>query len=122
MQMIPLQAIPAQTVGVLLNQQAAVITLRQLRTGLYLNLALGTTEIVGLVICRNLDRIVRNAYLGFAGDLFFWDSTGVGDNPDFTGLGNDFTSRFQLVYVTEGELPDPADNGNFLVNIASVAA
>ena len=97
---VPLQAVPAQVVRAVLDRQEAVITLRQLRTGLYMNLQLGLTEVVGLVICQNLNRIVRNSYLGFAGDFFFYDTLGTND-PTFDGLGD----RYQLVYLSESELP-----------------
>lgn len=97
---VPLQPVPAQVVRVILDRQDAVITLRQLSTGLYMDLQLGLTEIVGLVICQNLNRIVRNSYLGFSGDFFFYDTLGTSD-PSFEGLG----SRYQLVYISESELP-----------------
>ena len=85
---------------VLLADQAASIEIRQLSTGLYLNLLVNNLEIVGFVICRNFDRIVRNQYLGFQGDLIFIDNTGQGRDPFYTGLGTDF----DLVYLEEAEL------------------
>lgn len=94
-EIIPLASVAAQVVSVLLAQQDATILVRQLRTGLYLNLEVGGTKIVGLVICRNGERIVRNKYLGFSGDLFFIDTLGRGEDPDYTGLGD----RFQLVFA-----------------------
>ncbi len=46
------------------------------------------------VLCRNLVYLVREAYLGFTGDLTFMDTEG-GDDPYYTGLG----SRWLLVYI-----------------------
>lgn len=103
MVVIPTLSVPYQIINVILGQQAAVVTLRQLATGLYMDLELGVREIVGLVVCENLNRIVRNRYLGFDGDLFFLDNTGLGADPDFTGLG----SRFSLMYASEDELVEP---------------
>lgn len=97
---IPTQPLPAQVLEVLLETQAATIEIRQLSTGLYLNLLVSNVEIVGFVVCRNFDRIVRNRYLGFQGDLIFMDNTGQGRDPFYTGLGTDFS----LVYIEASEL------------------
>ena len=51
------------------------------------------------VICQDRNRLVRSAYLGFAGDLMFEDLRGT-DDPTADGLG----SRFQLVYLDASEL------------------
>jgi hypothetical protein len=46
------------------------------------------------VLCRDLVYLVREAYLGFTGDLTFIDAEGA-DDPQYSGLG----SRWQLVYI-----------------------
>jgi len=100
MQLIPLRATPAQTFGVILADQQVVLTLRQLASGLFINVQVENVEIVGLVICQNMNRIVRDAYLGLVGDLVFYDSSGARDNPYFAELG----TRFQLVYLNSADL------------------
>ena len=55
---IPLSAVPAQVVSVLLENQLATITLRPPSTGLFINLESGGQEIIGLVIRENGNRIV----------------------------------------------------------------
>lgn len=100
MQSIPLQAKPSQTIQVTLGDQITQINVYQLRSGLYCDVSVsGLGTIIAGVICQNINRIVRSLYLGFKGDLVFWDSQGDSD-PDYTGLGG----RFQLVWVTPDDL------------------
>lgn len=101
MQSIPLQPVPSQTVNVLLAGQNCQITISQLSTGLYCALSINNALIIGGVICQNLNRIVRNSYLGFVGDLMFADNEGDAD-PYYTGLGD----RFTFLYLEEGETAD----------------
>lgn len=101
MQIVPLQPVPSQTFSVQLGGQNVNLSLRQLRTGLYMNVMVDTTEIVGLVLCEDLNRIVRNLYLGFKGDFAFYDTSGEGYEPFWTELG----TRFQLYYIEASELP-----------------
>ena len=96
---VPLQAVPSQTVTVSLNNQTCQISVRQTTFGMFLTLAVNNSIIVAGVICENLNRMVRDAYLGFSGDLFFVDSQGDSD-PFFTGLGD----RFALMYVDPTEV------------------
>lgn len=49
------------------------------------------------VLCRNLVYLVREAYLGFAGDFAFVDTAGS-DDPQYSGLG----TRWQLLYMEAG--------------------
>lgn len=99
MQLIPIQAVPNQTLQVQLGGQACVVNVYQLAYGLFLDLYVGNSLIVAGVICQNLNRIVRSLYLGFSGDLCFFDEQGAED-PVYTGLG----SRFQLVYLSPSDL------------------
>lgn len=101
MQIIPLEAVPAQTLSVVLDGQNCQITLQQRATGLFMNLSSNGTVIVLGVICENLNKIVRSLYLGFSGDFVFIDNQGSSD-PDFTGLGD----RFSLAYLTAQEAAD----------------
>ena len=52
------------------------------------------------MLCENLNVIVRDAYLGFIGDLAFYDTQGD-TAPVYTGLG----SRYVLEYFAPSELP-----------------
>lgn len=100
-QIIPLQPLPAQTLEALLGDQATSLEIRQLSTGLYMNILVSSIEIVGFTLCENFNRIVRNSYLGFSGDLIFIDNTGQGRDPTFDGLGTDYS----LVYLSVADLP-----------------
>lgn len=90
---IPLQAVPSQILAVQLGQQACLISVYQKRTGLFLDLTINNAPVITGVLCRDRVWIVRNAYLGFVGDLTFADTQGVSD-PDYTGLAG----RFQLLW------------------------
>ena len=96
---IPLQQVPNQAVSVNLNGQYCQINVYQKFFGVFLDLYVADVLIIGGVLCENLNRCVRSAYLGFSGDLGFWDTQGTSD-PDYTGVG----SRYQLVYLTPADL------------------
>ena len=98
---IPLLAEPQQIVSCSLGGQQCTITLRTMTNGqgidvtaLYCDLSVAGSLLIGGVVCQNLNRIVRDAYLGFVGDLAFVDTQGS-DDPTADGLG----TRFQLVYL-----------------------
>jgi len=99
MKTIPLQAVPSQTLNVLLNQQQCQIAVYQKTTGLFLDLAINNSPVVTSVICRDRTRLVRQVYHGFSGELAFADMLGR-DDPDYTQLG----SRFVLVYLEPADL------------------
>ena len=103
-QVIPLTAVPNQIEAVALDSQSVIITVNQRSTGLFIDVAMNGSPIILGVLCENLNRIVRNAYLGFPGDFFFYDSRGSSD-PDYTGLGD----RFQLIYIEEAEIQEWAN-------------
>jgi hypothetical protein len=63
-------------------------------SALFLDLYVNDAPIVTGVIGLNLVGIVRDAYLGFTGELYFWDTQGLGDDPTSAGLGG----RFSLVW------------------------
>lgn len=94
MKTVTLSALPAQQFSVVLNQQNCTISLRQKTTGLFLDLTLDGVTVVAGALCRNMVRVVRQAYLGFKGDLVFMDTQG-NDDPTYSGLG----SRFVLLYL-----------------------
>lgn len=105
MLVVPVQPIPNQSLQVQLNGQACTITIYQTPYGLFVDLYVGPRLIVPGVACENLNRIVRDLYLGFSGDLCFADTQAVhgidGADPIYTGLG----TRFILLYVPPDELP-----------------
>lgn len=98
MQTVPLIAKPSQTVGAVLGGQSCKIDLITKNTGMFINLYVNDVLIIGGVLAENRNRIVRSDYLGFIGDLAFFDLQG-GDDPVYTALG----TRFILLYL------DPAD-------------
>lgn len=99
MKKIPLQAVPAQSFTVPLAGQYAQITVYQKSTGLFVDLSISSDVIVTGVICRHSVKIVRDEYLGFIGDLVFFDTQGESD-PEYSGLG----SRYQLFYLEASDL------------------
>ncbi len=94
---IPLRAVPNQAVTVQLNGQNSQINIYQKPQGLFIDLLVDNSPIVMGVIAQNLNPIVRDAYLGFIGDLAFIDNEGD-DNPVYTGLGA-LGARFSLSYL-----------------------
>lgn len=100
MQVVPLQPVASQTLLIQLGGQACTIAVFQTAYGLFATVSIGTAVVVASVLCQNLKLIVRSLYLGFVGDLAFFDTAGA-DDPVFTGLG----SRFQLLYLSPAELP-----------------
>jgi hypothetical protein len=100
MQIIPIADVPNQTLNVTLASQNCNINVYQKSTGLYCDLYIGSTLIIGGVICENLNRIVRSLYLGFIGDLCFQDTQGTSD-PSYPGLG----TRFLFLYLSVSDLP-----------------
>jgi len=103
MNLVPLQSVPSQKLKTVLGNQIVEISLRQLRYGLFIDVYVNGALEIGGVICENLNRIIRSAYLnteaGFSGDFVFQDTQGT-DNPYYTGLG----TRFQLLYLSQDDL------------------
>lgn len=96
---IPVQALPNQTLQVQLANQSCTINLYQTAFGLFFDLYVGASLIIGGVICENLNRLVRSVYLGFVGDFAFVDNQGNTD-PVYTGLG----TQYSLVYLELSDL------------------
>lgn len=103
MLIVPLVAKPAQTLTIQLSNQPCTINVKQLSTGLFVDLYVNNQPIITSVIGQDRNRIVRDAYLGFIGDLAFYDLQGS-DDPFWTGLG----ARWILGYL---ETPDLAALG-----------
>ena len=99
-QIVPLQGVPSQTLSVQLNGQSCVLNVYQKFFGLFVDVYSNGTLIIAGVLCENLNRVVRDLYLGFSGDFVFLDTEGTGD-PYYAGLG----ARWQLVYLLPSDLP-----------------
>ncbi len=99
MQLIPLKAIPKQAFQVVLNEQTTQLNIYTTNGGLFMDVLVNNVPIIYGTICLDRVRIIRDAYLGFKGDLLFFDTEGKED-PGYTGLG----TRFLLAYVPPEEL------------------
>ncbi len=97
---VPLIATPSQALKIVLNGQSCDIEVAQKGDNVYLTLTLPTGSVLNGMICRDRVILVREAYLGFIGDLAFIDLQGL-DDPTWTGLG----TRFILVYLDPTEVP-----------------
>lgn len=102
MMIIPLQAVPNQTLAVTLALQNVQIALRQNGANIYLDLLVNSAYVVRTRICRDRQRLLLDAqYRGFIGELSFIDTQGLSD-PIYTGLGAE-GARFLLLYLEAGE-------------------
>lgn len=99
MQIIPIKDIAAQSVQVTLGGQNCQIDLYTKTGMLYCDVYVNTVLLVGGVICQNLNRILRDRYFGFIGDLCFNDNAGVTD-PISPGLG----VRYEFWYLEASEV------------------
>lgn len=99
MQTVPLTAMPSQTLNAVLGNQNCTLNVYTLSTGLFIDVLINGIAVISGVLCLNQVRTVRDAYLGFVGDLIFTDTQGTND-PDYTGLG----SRYQLIYLEADDL------------------
>lgn len=92
-QLLPLQAVPDQTLQAYLGGQNITLRVYQRRYGLFVDLykdnALVREGMEGL----NLVKLVRDGYLGVTGNLYFHDTQGNQD-PHYEGLGG----RYVLLY------------------------
>ena len=100
MQVVPTKALPNQQLSVSLREQSVILHIRQSLYGLFIDVYVDGTLIIGGVVCENKNWIVRNAYLGFVGDLMFMDVLGNSD-PEYSELG----TRYKLFYLEPDELP-----------------
>lgn len=96
---VPVQAVPNQTLQAQLGGQAASLNIYQTAYGLFMDVYVGSGLIIAGVICLQATLIVREAYRGFSGDFAWYDTEGSSD-PIYTGIG----SRFQLSYLTAADI------------------
>lgn len=93
MQIVPLRPVAAQQETVVLANQNCRLQFVQYATGLYADIYVNDVLLVGGVVCEDRNPLVRGAYLGFVGNLTFYDLQGRED-PSYSELG----SRFVLAY------------------------
>lgn len=93
---IPLQPVKSQVVSVQLGGQSCRIKVHTRTFGLYVDLYVNNALLIGGVLALNNNKIVRSKYLGFTGDIYFYDTQGT-QNPSYESLG----SRFILCYNDE---------------------
>lgn len=99
MQTIPLQSVPNQQLQIVLGGQNCQISVYVRSTWIFMDLNVNGTDISIATLARNAVALVPTAYLGFSGQLAFFDTQGATD-PVYTGLG----TRYQLAYFTAAEL------------------
>lgn len=99
MQTIPLKPLPNQTLTIGLAGQTVKLRVYQKFYGLFVDVYVNDVLIIGGVLALNQNKIIRDSYLGFIGDLGFIDNQGNND-PVYTGLG----SRFTFVYLEASDL------------------
>ena len=75
------------------------INVYQKPRGVFMDLYVSNVVVVSGVIAEDRNRIVRSAYLDFAGDFVFSDTQGNSD-PYYSGLG----TRWLLLYLTPADL------------------
>ena len=99
MLIIPLQAVPSQHVSTTLDGQYCQLNVYQKAFGLFLDLYVDNALLIGGVVCQDRKRIVRSAYLGFIGDIAFFDRQGTSD-PAYAGLAD----RYGLAFLEADDL------------------
>ena len=90
---IPIRAVPSQTVQVTLAGQPVTLYLRQLGGRQYISVSWAGTVLCETVLMVNRSAIIRAAYSGFVGDIAVYDTQGD-DAPEYTGWG----SRWLLLF------------------------
>lgn len=92
---VPTIGSPSQSLTAYLGGQSVRLDISQRDVGLFCDVYANSKLIIGGVPIENDNAIVRSAYLGFPGDLFFHDTQGGIDNIGFT----DLASRVALLYA-----------------------
>jgi len=99
-QIIPIVDTDSQTLNVQLAEQSVKLNLYQTAgQGFYCDVYVNDAIIIGGVLCEDRNKIVRDTYRGFVGDLMFVDEQGTSD-PSSPGLG----TRYLLYYLEASDL------------------
>lgn len=93
-QAVPTLVTAAQSLTTQLGGQAVTLDITQRDEGLFTDVYVNDALIIGGVLVQNDNAIVRSAYLGFAGDLYFHDTQGGLSDPSYSDLG-----RLALLYA-----------------------
>lgn len=93
---VPVQAIPSQSIAILLNNQKCVITLREMLNNQYFSLISNGKVICNNLLLQNNSTVIDASYTGFVGDFAVEDLQGS-DRPSYEGWG----SRWVLMYYYE---------------------
>lgn len=102
MPVIPVKAVPSQRLSTTLAGQICNISLYEKvvfeegrkRTHIFLDLILNGTLIAAGVVCHNASPLILSPFLGFVGELAFFDLQG-NSHPQSYGLG----SRWFFCYL-----------------------
>lgn len=90
---IPTLAKAAQVLTTVIGDQRIAVSLRERAFGLFADVVVNGSPVVSGVPAQNLNTLIKGAYVGFSGNLLFYDK--MGDSaPNFAGLGD----RFALIY------------------------
>lgn len=100
MLLIPLTVTPNQTFNIILGGQNCLINVAQKSTGVFVTVSINTVPIIQGAIAIDRVQLVREPYLGFIGDLAFFDQLSPYTPPDYTG----FNGRYQFVYLEASDL------------------
>jgi len=98
MLIVPLKSVANQTVTVSLAGQTTQIDVRQKLFGVFADIYVSNVLIVAGALCLDRNPLVRSLYLGFTGDLMFFDTQGAAD-PSYSGIG----SRWLMGYLAPNE-------------------
>lgn len=90
---IPLQPVPAQQLTCTLSGRRCAFWVRQLSTGLYVDVKVDDQSAIMGAVCFNGLDLIRNPVSPLPGKLFFSDTQGA-DDPYYDNLG----IRFILQY------------------------
>lgn len=94
-QSIPMLVTAAQTLTTSLAGQNVRLDISQKAFGLFADVYVNGALVIGGVLAEADNPIVRSSYLGFLGDLYFFDTQGGGGSPTFEELG----SRYALLFA-----------------------
>lgn len=103
---VPLKQVANQNLTITLNNQVCTISLRQLGDYLFASLSVAGVALLTNMMCLNRVLLVRQAYLGFTGDLVVVDLQGQTD-PGALAYQQLYTpggsGRYALVYLAPGD-------------------
>ena len=100
---VPLQALPAQELQILLDEQPCTLSVYWRHWRLYADLYVGDDAVFLGAVCLNGQKVNQSPTTVFSGSLVFVDTLGE-DQPRWDGLGD----RWKLVYLPDGETLESA--------------